>query len=298
MKNPIIRVNFFVSLFFYSLFSQQLFATENNSDSENEENKSHYFDCPCPHLIAHRGASGSYPDSSLLAFEKALEFHTDILELDVHLSKDRKIIVSHDDSLLRISGLDWKISEEKLNKLKKADIGATFQSSDGAFPYKNSGLQVLTFHELVTAFPQARFNIELKPNDAQLATTLRKYILKKNLGDRVVVASKHALALETYRKTDQPASMTSAHLNDIVWAYIYWFFNKDLKDTPYELLQLPYQYVNKSLVDYFHKHNKKVHVWTVNDTADIRRMLSIGVDGVMTDHPELAYPIFVELGLR
>src|SRR5690606_39064417 len=133
-----------------------------------------------------------------------------------------------------------------------------------------------------------RFNIELKPNDVRLAEKVKKFIQKNKLGDRVVVASKHALALETYR-VDQP-SMTSAHLNDIVWAYIYWLFNMDMSETSYELLQLPYHYVNKSMVDYFHKHNKKVHVWTVNDTEDIRHMLSIGVDGVMTDYPELAYP--------
>lgn len=257
-----------------------------------------YFDCPCPQLMAHRGASGAYPDSTLLAFEKALEMGSDILELDVHLSKDGKIIVSHDDSLLRTTGFDWKIDEKSFKEIETLDAGFTFQNSEGEFPYRDKGLKIITLGQLVKAFPTARFNIEIKSNSKKLAHKLRKYIRKKKLGERVVVASKYSLALKAYRGTGEQASMTSANLNDIVWAYIDWVFNRDLSDAPYEILQLPYAYVNQSLVDYFHKNNKQVHVWTVNDTEDIRSMLMLGVDGVMTDYPERAYPIYVDLGLR
>jgi glycerophosphoryl diester phosphodiesterase len=288
------RIIFSLLLF----ISIHAFADDTSLKLAEEIKIKQYFDCPCPHLIAHRGASGSFPDSSLLAFQKALDLETDILELDVHLSADKKIIVSHDESLLRTTGKDLLIAESKLKDIVQADAGFTFKSKSGDFPFRNQGISTLSLNALIKAFPNARFNIEIKPNSPKLAEALSNFIRKNNLSERVVVASKHALALETFRNTEQPRAMTSSHLNDIVWAYIYWFFNSDMRDTPYELLQLPYQLVNKSVVDYFHSQNKKVHVWTVNDPDAIREMLIIGVDGVMTDHPEIAYPIFVELGLR
>lgn len=298
MKNSVLHTTNLIYFLFLFFITTTTYADQKNSATTDEIVQPHYFSCPCPHLIAHRGASGSFPDSSLLAFEKALDLHTDILELDVHFSADKKIIVSHDESLLRTTGKDLLIAESRLEDIIKADAGFTFKNKSGEFPFRAQGISTLTLSALVNAFPNARFNIEMKPNNPKLAEALSKYIRKNNLSERVVVASKHAYALETYRNTEEPRAMTSSHLNDIVWAYIYWFFNREMRDTPYELLQLPYELVNQSVVDYFHAQNKKVHVWTVNDADAIRNMLTIGVDGVMTDHPEIAYPIFVELGLR
>lgn len=257
-----------------------------------------YLDCPCPQIIAHRGASGSFPDSSLLAFEKALDLHTDILELDVHFSNDQHIIVSHDETLLRTTGKNILIAKEKLKHIKQHDVGYTFSDLSGAFPFRGQGLEVLTLDELVKHFPNARFNIEIKPDDPELARALANFVKKHQLVDRVVVASKHTLALESYRKYAPETALTSANLNEIVLAFLKWFYKGDLRQEPYQLLQIPYKFTNKSLVDYFHRNGKVVHVWTVNHEQDIRRMLQIGVDGVMTDFPERAYPIYVEFGLR
>jgi glycerophosphoryl diester phosphodiesterase len=302
MKYYILNFSIVVSVLFSS------FSIANEQTAIGEINKQpkviKYFDCPCPHLIAHRGASGSYPDSSLLAFEKALELKADILELDVHLSKDKHIIVNHDSSLLRTTGLDSEIESLSSHEISNTDAGFTFQTDAGEFPFRGKDVKPITLKELVEAFPNSRFNIEIKPNSTQLAKALNKFITKQNLHDRVVVASKHAYALEYFRERtknnkNKPVT-TSAHLNNIIWAYIYWIFNIDMnkEDTSYELLQLPYQLVNRSVVDYFHRQGIQVHVWTVNDKKAIKNMLSIGVDGIMTDYPELAYPLFVEQGFR
>jgi len=292
MKNKLIF--FKLSVVLYCLLSFN-FAW---SDIKPDTVQKNYLDCPCPHIIAHRGASGTYPDSSLLAFEKALELHTDILELDVHFSKDKHIIVSHDETLLRTTGKNLLIAREILTHIKQQDVGYSFADHNGTFPFRGKGLEVLTLDEMVKHFPSARFNIEMKPDNPELAKTLAKFIKKHELANRVVVASKHTLALESYRQHAGEKALTSANLNEIVLAYIRWLYKGDISKEPYQLLQIPHRYLNKSMVDYFHKNGKVVHVWTVNHPEDIRRVLLIGVDGVMTDHPELAYPIFVELKLR
>ena len=287
-----LAIGLFTYIFFLPLSS---YANEDADDSSFKES---YFDCPCPHLMAHRGASGNYPESTKLAFKKAIRFQTDILELDVHLSKDGEIIVSHDASLLRTTGQDIEIKDTKSNKIKNFDAGYMFSKKEGVFPFRGKKIKMLTLKNLMEAFPNARFNIEIKPNSEKLAIKLSRYINKLGINKRVVVGSKHTEALEVFRNHKNQKTLTSAHLSDIVRAYISWVFNLDIKDAPYQILQLPYNFVNQSLVEYFHKQNKTVHVWTVNEPEDIKHMLLIKVDGVMTNYPELAYPIFVELGLR
>ncbi len=266
------------------------FSTPQASPLKNEP--AAYFDCPCPHLIAHRGASGPYPDSSILAFKKALELDTDILELDVHLSKDKHIIVSHDASLMRVTGTNKRVDESTLEEIKQEDAGFSHKNENGEFSFRGLGLEVITLGELVDAFPRQRFNVEIKPNSKELAEALNTFVRERELQHRMVVASKHPDALEHYRSIKHPDAITSSHLKEIIHAYASWLIGQDLKNVSYDLLQLPYIFMNKSLVDYFHSQGLAVHVWTVNATKDIEHMLEIGVDGVMTDFPNRARDIF------
>lgn len=285
------------TLLFLFLINLSPIKAEQSEDTQSNSNN-HYLACPCPHLIAHRGASGNFPDSTELAFNKALEFNTDILEFDVHLSKDGEVVISHDESLVRITGEDILIPSTDFQEIKQKNAGFTFQNHKNEFPFRHMYLKVLSLSEFVEKFPHSRFNIELKSNDLTLAEKVSDFIKQHQLEKRVVVASKHSEALEHFRSLQQNATLTSANLYEIIHAYIAWLFNLDLSKAPYQLLQLPYQWVNSSLVSYFQQQGKQVHVWTVNDVDSIREMLKIGVDGVMTDYPELAYPVFVELGKK
>src|SRR5690606_16284695 len=102
----------------------------------NKQEMTSYMDCPCPQLIAHRGASGNYPDSSLLAFEKGLAFNSDIPELDVNLSTDNDVIVTHDDTLLLITGEDLVGTNTSLDRIKQANVAATLRDENGHFPFR------------------------------------------------------------------------------------------------------------------------------------------------------------------
>lgn len=250
------------------------------------------FTCPCPQLIAHRGASGNYPESTLLAFEKAIEFNTNILELDVHLSKDGEIIVAHDKSLARTTGEDLFIKDLILSDIKATDAGFMFQNESGNHPYRGKGLSVLTLIELYNAFPNERFNIELKAGSVELAEKVWAFVKDNHLESKVVVASAHSNALIHYRSIKTSSAISSAHTTEIISAYIHAFFNWSIKNPDYRILQIPHNYLTSNMVKFFHANNLVVQVWTVNDPKDISRMLEIGVDGIMTNYPERAAPIF------
>lgn len=255
-------------------------------------------DCPCPQLLAHRGASGNHPDSSLLAFQKAKLFQSDVLELDVHLSKDGHIVISHDASLKRTTGKDIDIADTDLKTIQAADAGFTFKDKQGHYIYRGKSIRTITLESLLKAFPRDRYNIELKANDIKLADKLWAFIKKHQLQKRVIVASAHSDVLHHYRSIKSDDALTSAHTSEIIAAYFSSIIGSDIEQREYDILQIPHNFLTKSMVDFFHKNGIPVQVWTVNKERDIKRMLAIGVDGIMTDFPERALPIYIAQGLK
>jgi glycerophosphoryl diester phosphodiesterase len=245
-----------------------------------------------PLVIAHRGGGGLWPENTLLAFERARDLGVDMIETDVHSTADGVLVVMHDAAVDRTTGATGRLNDLTLAEIKKLDAGYRW-SADGmkTFPWRGRGLTVPTLDEVFTSLPDMRFNIEPKQEKPSLAKPLCRMIREKGMVDKVTVGSFRQTVLDEFRR-ECPEVITSAspaEVSEFVGVY------KSKRDAAYRplmrALQVPeyiggMRVIDKDFVEAAHLRNLQVHVWTVNEKESMRRLIGIGVDGIMTDYPD------------
>ncbi|WP_444904980.1 glycerophosphodiester phosphodiesterase [Microbulbifer sp. CnH-101-E] len=251
-------------------------------------------------ILAHRGASGEYPQSTRLAFDKALEQGADILELDVHLSKDYFVIINHDSDLKDNVGISEKIADLTLGEIKTLDAGHEFTLDNGnSYPFRGQGLTLLTLNELFERYPDGYFNIEIKPNDKTLSETLWQVIADYRMEQQVTVASQHSKAMKHFRELSGGQVRTSATIGELIEASLAWSTGFGWAFQPkFDVAQLPYSITTKPYVRFFQRKGVAVDLWTVNNEDHIERSISLGVDGIIGDYPGRIYRALVDAGER
>lgn len=245
-----------------------------------------------PLVMAHRGGAGLWPENTMLAFERARDLGVDVIELDVHSTIDGVLVVIHDATVERTTNETGRISDLTLAEVKKLDAGYRW-STDGmkTFPWRGQGLTVPTLDEVFTHLPDMRFNIEPKQEKPSLAKPLCRMIREKGRANKVIVGSFRQAVLDDFRREcpEVATSASPAEVSEFVGIY------KAKREAAYRpvmrALQVP-EYVGgthvltKDFVEAAHARNIQVHAWTVNETEAMRRLLDIGVDGIMTDYPD------------
>ena len=251
-------------------------------------------------ILAHRGASGEYPQSTWLAFYKALEQGSDVLEMDVVLSKDKHIIINHDKDLVRTVGIEDKIADLTLAELKQLDAGHEFTLDDGeTYPFRGQGHTLMSLRELFDYFPNLRYNIEMKQDDGEIAEVLWSVISEYGYEDRVVVAAQSSHAMGHFRDASDGAVKTSATIAELVGASMAWATGWGWLYKPkFDVAQIPLSMTTKPYVRFFHKKGVTVDLWTVNEPKDIERSIDLGVDGIIGDYPDRIYSALEARGLR
>jgi len=240
--------------------------------------------------IAHRGGAGERPESTLLAFRHALEAGADVLELDVHLSRDGVLMVCHDPDLRRVSGDTGKIRELTVAEIRNADAGALWTSEDGSRPYAGNGHTLVSLEELFQAFPDVPMNVDIKVGDPKAAEEVVKLIREYRRREITVVASFISQQLRRVRR-NAPDLVTSASPRDVrIFLLLSRIGLGKLASRRFPYLQIPETHGSLRLVTprflkAAHRAGKEVHVWTVNEKEEMRRLISLGVDGIITDYP-------------
>jgi len=242
-----------------------------------------------PLIIAHRGYSAKYPENTLIAFEKALESGVQMIELDVTLTRDRKPVVIHDETLDRTTSGRGRVADYTLAELKMLDAGAWFTD-------RFSGEPIPTLTEvLALAAGRAAVNIEIKPEaydprhpadaiERQVWNLLRhqqlmKDVLVSSFEARILaelgrMTPKPALGLLTEGRTDTRIFDTCQKIGAFSWNALH----RDL---------------NRARIESAHDLGLKVFAYTVNTPDDILALIDMGVDGIYTDEP-----MVVDIGPR
>ena len=243
-------------------------------------------------VFAHRGGGGLFPENTLLAFEDSAKLGVDFLELDVHSTSDGTLVVMHDGSVERTTDGRGQIKEMSLENLKKLDAGYLFTTDNGAtFPFRGKGITVPTLAEIFDALPGMNFNIEPKQQTPSIIKPLCELIRARKMEDKIIVGSFHQAVIDEFRATC-PEIATSASPSEVT---TFLTLSKtgisESYNPPMQALQIPenlgkLSVVTKNFVENAHRKNLKVHVWTVNDPADMQRLIDEGVDGIMTDYPD------------
>jgi glycerophosphoryl diester phosphodiesterase len=231
-------------------------------------------------VIAHRGFSGAAPENTLAAFQKGIEIGSDMIELDVHLSKDGKVVVLHDETLERTTNGQGRVVDYTLRELKKFDAGSWFapQFSRERIPTLGEALEL--------AKGRAPVNIEIKnPTHGrypitELTDQALREVKEAGMIHRVIFSSFNPISLEWIKKKEPQ-----------VWvALLYhkpWSALSDVTGgEKYEVLNLRHSYLTKDKIAKIHKERMKVNVYTVNSQEEMEQFIRWGVDGIITNHPD------------
>jgi len=251
-------------------------------------------------VIAHQGGDGVWPGDTMYAFEKAVEIGADVLEMDAHITKDGRIVLMHDEKVDRTTDGTGLIEDLTLDELKQLDAAYKWSNDGGqTFPYRGMGIQVPTLDELFEKFPQMRYVIEIKltanPMEKPMCDLLRKY----NMQDQVLIASFHDEAMKNFRMVC-PEVSTSASRGEVTRyvllgkAFLWGFYVPKFQTvqppwSPEDSLNIPI--MTKRFIWESHGKNIRVEPWTVDDPELMKHYIDWGVDGIITDRPDLMVEI-------
>ncbi len=247
-----------------------------------------------PANFAHRGASTKAPENTLEAFRLAVEDGAGGLELDVHMTSDGRIAVIHDDSVDRTTGGQGLVRDMTLHEVQGLDGGYRFTPDGGdTYPYRGRGVRVPELREVLREFPDQRVNIDIKEAWPGVEAAVLETIAGADAGDRVLVVSEIPSVLERFRELSGGNISTGASRREIEDFYLYSRLRLESVLRPsYDALQVPAEFAGREVVtprfvEAAHKQGVRVDVWTIDDPAEMRRLLDLGVDVVMTNHPEV-----------
>jgi glycerophosphoryl diester phosphodiesterase len=245
-------------------------------------------------VMAHRGGRALWPENTLYAFEHSLALGVDVLELDVHSTKDGTIVVMHDKTVDRTTDGTGEIQTYTLEGIQSLDAGYNWSDDDDvSFPYRGLGIVVPTLEEVFKANSEGvRMNIEIKQSEPSIVVPVCELIRDYGMTDRVLIASFNSDTIKAFR-TSCPEVATTAGEGEVKLLYgLSIPFLAGFYQPAAEAVQVPEYWgdihvLTSRLVSAAHNRGMDVHVWTVNEADDMQRMLDLGVDGIITDHPDM-----------
>ncbi|HEV2912719.1 MAG TPA: glycerophosphodiester phosphodiesterase [Pyrinomonadaceae bacterium] len=246
-----------------------------------------------PLIIAHRGGAGLWPENTLYAFTRARDLGVDVLEMDAQVTADGVLVVMHDSTLDRTTDGSGPVNMLTLAQLKKLD--AAHHWSPGGrtdFPLRGRGITVPTLQEVFKAFPELRFNIEPKQAQPSMVKPLCRLIRESGMTKRVMVGSFSAQVLAEFREECAEVA-TSASPAEVGQFLSMNSLGPETAARSFQAqaLQVPElvggrRVITREFIEAAHARKLQVHAWTINDEESMRRLIELGVDGIMTDYPD------------
>ena len=281
-----------------------------------------------PLNIAHQGGEIEAPSDTLYAFRTALDKGADVLEMDVHLTADNRVVVIHDETVDRTTNGTGSVEQMTLAQIKALDaahwfvpgVGTTHDAGPAEYTLRGiatgekpppegftaNDFTVPTLDEVLDTFPGVLTNIELKPTVAmtgRLEQAVADLLAARGRTDDVIVVSFVDQSLELFKAIapDVHTAMATGQ------AGAFWASSQGpLPGAPnprHVALQVPIEFNGATVVtpDFIadaHANDLAVHVWTINDEATMRQLFEWGADGVMTDRPTLLERVIARMAKK
>jgi len=228
------------------------------------------------------------------AFTRAVEIGVDALEMDVHLTRDGHLIVVHDDTATRVAGAEAAWAALDLADARRLDAGWGFVAPDGTRPFAGKAITIPTFEEVLDAFPGIRINVDLKSDRA--VDLMLDLIRRKHAEDRVTLASfqlrtlvqirRHGYGGETALSQGEVATLLG--LPAMLWRQLP--FTGTAAQVPVRAGRIHFD--RAAFIAKCHSIGLRVDFWTVDDRAEVTRLLALGADGIITNDPGAVRPVF------
>ena len=257
--------------------------------------------------FGHQGGSFEAPSSTLDAISGGLAAGATVIELDVHATKDRQLVVCHDETVDRTTNGQGQICDLTLDELRRLDNAHWFIAGSDVTPghpaseYLLRGLapadhryRIATLSEVLETFPDVTLNLDIKrtaPEVEPYEGLLAEVLAAHGRSETVIVASFNDLAIAAFRR-ESPSTPTSAATLETAEFYRSIHAGEEPVALGVVAFQVPETFGDITLVDELfvaaaHERDIAVHVWTVNDETSMRRLVGLGVDGIISDRPTL-----------
>ena len=243
-----------------------------------------YFEGEYPLIIPHRGGMDIVPENTLEALAYCNQNEFTHFETDLRMSKDEVVFLHHDETLERTTNSEGRVQEYSWEDLLKVNAGKKFYDKNNI---KGKRTQFISLEDALIKFSDMKFNLDLKQGG--MSKKVLEIIMDCKASNRTLVSSFSQKRLGQFQKLNKYNIATSGSVKENLQA----MFNSkvlNIWDLKVEALQVPIKWkgvkvLTKRFVEYAHKNNITVHVWTVNNPSTLRDCLLLGCDGVMTDRP-------------
>ena len=235
--------------------------------------------------FAHRGGNEFAPENSFRAFKSAVDIGYKYLETDVHLTKDGFLIAFHDDTLDRVTDKSGLIRDLTLSEIKKAKIAGTDE--------------IPLLSELLNSFTDCFFNIDCKVDET--VQPLINLINNKDFINRVCIGSFSQKRINFIRKSLGKDVKTSLGPAEVILSkflsYTSLGYNFKSSYTSIPIRRYGINLLDERNINYLKSNNQKVIAWTINDEDQMKMLINIGIDGIMTDNLTLLKKVLIEESL-
>ncbi|MET9496098.1 glycerophosphodiester phosphodiesterase [Streptomyces sp. NPDC006552] len=244
-----------------------------------------YLDHPGPLALAHRGGAADGLENTVAAFRRAVGLGYRYIETDVHRTADGRLVAFHDETLDRVTDGSGRIADLPWDEVRRARVA-------GSEP-------VPLFEELLETFPDVRWNVDVKAESALLP--LLGLLRRTRAWDRVCVGSFSEPRVARAQALAGPRLATSYGTRGVVGLRLRSYgvpaaLRRSAVCVQVPVAQYGIRVVDRRFVRAAHARGTQVHVWTVNDEAEMRRLLDLGVDGIVSDHIETLRDVLVDRG--
>jgi glycerophosphoryl diester phosphodiesterase len=259
-------------------------------------NEVFYLGAETPIRFAHRGSRELWPENTWHGFDAVVgELGYRYIETDIQITRDGVVIVFHDDTLERTTNGVGTVADWDWADIARLDAGYMFSPNGEDFPLRGEGIGISRLDDTFARYPDVHFNIDLKAKRSEWAVA--EVIARTDRHDTVLVGSFSDRRTARFRRVTKGRVATAAGPQTSLAMYAASRLGRSVH-TDHAAFQLPFDMrgasVDRKLVDAVHESRSHLHLWTVNEPSDMRRFLDLGVDGIVTDRPDLLNAVLEE----
>jgi glycerophosphoryl diester phosphodiesterase len=261
------------------------------------ESKS-FFENDRPLVIAHQGGELLAPSNTMASFTKAADMGVDVLETDIHITKDGHLVAIHDPTVDRTTNGSGAVADMTLEEIQKLDAGYHFKDLDDNYSYRNKGVYIPTVEEMFQTFTDLKIEIEIKDDNPperldEIASKLWALIKKYQMEDKILIASFDQTIMDTFESYAKGRVATSAGRAEVKnFVVTHKFFLRNLYVPSVDAFQIPiedsgFDLTDQRLIDGAHRLGMQIHYWTIDDPVTMKKLIDAGADGILTNRPDL-----------
>ncbi|WP_442601708.1 glycerophosphodiester phosphodiesterase [Paenibacillus sp. KN14-4R] len=263
-----------------------------------------------PLNIAHQGGELLAPSNTMPAFDVADSLNVDVLETDIHMTKDGHLVTIHDATVDRTTNGKGRVDSYTLSELQKLDAGYQFKDLKGEYSYRGKGAYIPTLEEVFAKYgSKYHFNVEIKDSypigkPSEIEQKLWDLIRKYHLEDKVIMNSfDNGIVQKFSALSGDRVPLGAGKAEVIKFVIANKIFLPGFYRPSSQVLQIPtadsgFDLSTKRIIENAHRLNMQVHYWTIDDKPTMKKLIELGADGVMTNRPDLLKEVITEMGLK